>query len=762
MTRKFRLNWMKDRKLFLRFLIFMVSANILIMAVMSVLFHYEYKKSIMKSFGESGEQLMLEVKNSVELVFDNIMRSSIQVYNDRSVKRFMDADASKLGSYDIMQPVKEKLQQLRLSCNYVHSVYLYAQRSGRVFSTAYGLADAEKLPDQAFLAWYEAKTPTIQIMNTHPVRLSRYTEESLDAISVFTLLPISGNESAQGAMVVNIDQKKIYEKILDKLAMDERAPFYILDDSGQIIMSKDSGQLYRNIEELDFYKERTEETSRHFLVTIEGGEYMAITDSLPEYGWQILSFYPLESVHTSTIRMGRFLILFDLAAILICFVMACLFFNENTKDIDQLLTRMNEQISGSGRPVDRGRIYQQVRRTISENADLTKSLNESRGLLKERVLVSLIHGTKSREETDADLEHYEIAMAKTDLLVAIIVLEEFDETLKKQDIKPDLASLSVTNILQKNRFENSQTVYTDISEIVFFIDGSRYKVSEINAGLLEIIRLLHQNLGIRAFAGICDEKTDVYHIRQAYKNAKEAVRSRYFCQGDVVYYSDIRGGDQTQFYYPFELEKYFEQAVCLGDTGEAMRLLDEFMEDVAGRAYARHSGNIKFLLLQFNSFLINTANKLNIPMDQIYSNDNVIKNIFFIRGKEDAKFFFSALLKKMILVYEQTRSDKTSRYYERIMECIRENYRDSAFNMDRLSDSVGISPTYINQILNGRENRPFNQLVNEMRINAAVECLESGEYKIQEIAEMVGFSSSKYFISVFKKIMGVTPGNYQK
>ena len=96
------------------------------------------------------------------------------------------------------------------------------------------------------------------------------------------------------------------------------------------------------------------------------------------------------------------------------------------------------------------------------------------------------------------------------------------------------------------------------------------------------------------------------------------------------------------------------------------------------------------------------------------------------------------------------------------MECIRENYRDSAFNMDRLSDSVGISPTYINQILNGRENRPFNQLVNEMRINAAVECLESGEYKIQEIAEMVGFSSSKYFISVFKKIMGVTPGNYQK
>ena len=39
------------------------------------------------------------------------------------------------------------------------------------------------------------------------------------------------------------------------------------------------------------------------------------------------------------------------------------------------------------------------------------------------------------------------------------------------------------------------------------------------------------------------------------------------------------------------------------------------------------------------------------------------------------------------------------------------------------------------------------QAVNEMRINAAVECLESGEYKIQEIAEMVGFSSSKYFIS---------------
>jgi len=40
--------------------------------------------------------------------------------------------------------------------------------------------------------------------------------------------------------------------------------------------------------------------------------------------------------------------------------------------------------------------------------------------------------------------------------------------------------------------------------------------------------------------------------------------------------------------------------------------------------------------------------------------------------------------------------------------------------------------------------------------------LNDVQYKVNEVAEMVGYSDTKYFSKLFKKIVGVNPSEYKK
>ena len=51
----------------------------------------------------------------------------------------------------------------------------------------------------------------------------------------------------------------------------------------------------------------------------------------------------------------------------------------------------------------------------------------------------------------------------------------------------------------------------------------------------------------------------------------------------------------------------------------------------------------------------------------------------------------------------------------------------------------------------------FNQYLTMVRIKKATEMMQSGEMKIYEIAEKVGYKDPAYFSYIFKKVTGHSP-----
>ena len=56
----------------------------------------------------------------------------------------------------------------------------------------------------------------------------------------------------------------------------------------------------------------------------------------------------------------------------------------------------------------------------------------------------------------------------------------------------------------------------------------------------------------------------------------------------------------------------------------------------------------------------------------------------------------------------------------------------------------------------------FVKYLTYVRVEKAKELLETGKYKVHEVAEMVGYQDAGYFTKVFKKETGVLPKQYAR
>ena len=139
---------------------------------------------------------------------------------------------------------------------------------------------------------------------------------------------------------------------------------------------------------------------------------------------------------------------------------------------------------------------------------------------------------------------------------------------------------------------------------------------------------------------------------------------------------------------------------------------------------------------------------------------NKLMRIFFARDPYYADF--ASLYMKKILLFVLTRSgvDPISEPAERILEYVRENYRNRIRN-DELAKYFGYHPNHLNRVVKSYTGMPLKSYIIACRIAAAREQLASTDDSITEISESCGFSTPSYFTEIFSRSEGVTPREYR-
>ena len=107
-----------------------------------------------------------------------------------------------------------------------------------------------------------------------------------------------------------------------------------------------------------------------------------------------------------------------------------------------------------------------------------------------------------------------------------------------------------------------------------------------------------------------------------------------------------------------------------------------------------------------------------------------------------------------------TKGDK-SKYVLQALEYIAGHYADQDISITTIAAHLGVSEGHLSHVFKKETSYTIISYLTQYRVHAAMKLLQDCRYKVYEVAEMVGYRDVAYLGSTFKKLVGVSPSEYQ-
>lgn len=108
----------------------------------------------------------------------------------------------------------------------------------------------------------------------------------------------------------------------------------------------------------------------------------------------------------------------------------------------------------------------------------------------------------------------------------------------------------------------------------------------------------------------------------------------------------------------------------------------------------------------------------------------------------------------------QFRKSGSEAVLEKIMGLVEESGGD--LTLSECAQKLGYHPSYIWRVMKQTRDMTFTNYIAEQKLELARELLVETDCSVAEIAERLSYSNAQNFIRLFKKHMGITPGQYRK
>ena len=107
------------------------------------------------------------------------------------------------------------------------------------------------------------------------------------------------------------------------------------------------------------------------------------------------------------------------------------------------------------------------------------------------------------------------------------------------------------------------------------------------------------------------------------------------------------------------------------------------------------------------------------------------------------------------------RTDSRSRYVQEAMDYIGRRYASPELSIAEVAAALGVSEGHLSHIFKKETGLTVGAYLTRCRIQRAMALLREGKKRVYEVAEAVGYRDITYFSGTFKKIVGLTPTEYQ-
>lgn len=214
----------------------------------------------------------------------------------------------------------------------------------------------------------------------------------------------------------------------------------------------------------------------------------------------------------------------------------------------------------------------------------------------------------------------------------------------------------------------------------------------------------------------------------------------------------------TPINYPVDLENRIRKEIINGNYEKALKTSDKFKNliiDSKGRPEL-----IREYTARFSSSIYNVGKEYESQSEPLLIFHYFINNIIESKTKTDLIINYEKIINS-ILIPSDENTDTDNLIVLKVINYIRDNYSRN-ITLSEAANLVGVTPEYLSKLFNQKVNVNFVVFLRNFRISAAKRMILSGKYRMQEVAEQVGFNDPKYFNKVFKSVCGISPSEYKK
>ncbi len=414
------------------------------------------------------------------------------------------------------------------------------------------------------------------------------------------------------------------------------------------------------------------------------------------------------------------------------------------------------------------KVFLKIKERLDEEIDkkrnverLQKYYEESLPVFKEQFFSALLEGSIDEKESSYYRELYEIEMNASYYAVGIIKPDYYmhqnkNESVLNSTLLPLSLKQTIDEMLKKscsfrsiNYLGNVVVIamlnnYGELEALVNILD----QVCKINSKLLRV--------DITAGIGKCYDS--IHNIHYSFVEAKSAIDYRYSLGvNQAIYIQDIEPNTDSCFDIDEKTITQIIRSIKIGNDNDISEAVEHLIDTMKkSHISVKHFRNT---FLELYVELLRLARIYEITVDD--DAQNIYANMESFNSLDEVKDIFLKICIDLRNGIKKERKDATKELIERAKEYININFADCDLSVEKVCNYLGLSATYFSTVFKKETGYSFVSYLTQVRMEKALQLLQTTQEKAYIISEMVGYIEPNYFSYVFKKQYGVSPSKYR-
>lgn len=269
----------------------------------------------------------------------------------------------------------------------------------------------------------------------------------------------------------------------------------------------------------------------------------------------------------------------------------------------------------------------------------------------------------------------------------------------------------------------------------------------------------HFNFSVSAAIG--PVVTNFTNIRDSYFKSMALLNQKPMTQGNCVLTTLRMRQDQTpSFYYPQIPYEELNRLLRIKNIEAIEEILNAIFQQCEQHSLSKNS--IAAVYLGLKSVCLSFITEMGMEPHQVMGKDYELLSIPENMSSLSAtKGRILALYRKTIRNLSSFGTTKSTIWSSKMKTYIDLNYVNSQLNLEMIANHFYMNPDYLRRIFKKELGVTFTDYVVSLRMNQAKKLIDSGHYRVSDIASEVGINNPSYFSKCFKKYFGMSPTDYE-